>query len=544
MAHLVPILSELVPNKEQAEKLRSLKTDDEIFRQLLKLGKTAPEIFAALKRYWGMDFIDLEQTPIDRAVLGLVNIQSLRILQAVPLGVSGNTFMFAISPTSTEKDAITALCEKERKKAVFFYAFPSDIERKFRELEKTQVSVPKDTSQRVATSAENDTVAWVNAVIRKGIALQASDIHVEPREDSVQIRYRVDGILSVKDMYPIDANGLSSIITRLKIMSQMDIAEKRKPQDGRIPDFVDGKEIYDIRVSTTNTQYGEKVVMRIFNKDSRILSFSQLGFSESDERRVRTMLSNRQGIVYLAGATGSGKTTTLYSMIDALDGEKLNIYTIEDPIERTLGNINQIQIEEQAGITYASTLRSLLRQDPDVISVGEIRDFETADLAIRASLTGHLVLTTIHANNAIETISRLFNMGVEPYLLSTSVLGFMSQKLARILCPHCKQEAEPTASEKAWLDSVKAKYGKDSEGQRFFRSTGCERCNGLGYKGRTALAEVLVMTDSIRNLVAKREFTNVIYAKALEEGFIPIELDGYLKACQGVTSIDEVIRVL
>lgn len=545
MVYLLPLLEGLVNDKKYLRALTALDSDEKIYKELLKLGKTADEIGKAFDRYYGTKFIDLDATDIDSEILREFNLASLKAQGILPFKLINSAYHFAISDLFRQglKEGIAALCKNQGKSAVFYFAFDWQIKKKLNELETGTTRTPAPTGDTVRTGGDSN-VEWVDRLISKGILLRASDIHFEPREGFLQIRYRVDGILAVTDTYPIDDATLSNITTRIKIISNMDIAEKRKPQDGRINNFVHEGNKYDIRVSSTSTAYGEKIVMRIFNKDSTILTFKELGFSEDDEKKVRSMLQSRQGIIYLAGATGSGKTTTLYTMIDALDGSKLNIYTIEDPIERTLKNVNQIQIEPQAGITYASTLRALLRQDPDVIAVGEVRDLETADLAVRSSLTGHLVLTTIHANNALETINRLYNMGLEPYLVSASALGFMSQRLARVLCPHCKTEAKLTPAERAWLETMREKYGTRIQETTFYKAAGCERCNHLGFKGRTALTEILVMSDNIRYLIAKREYTNTIYRTAIEEGFVPIELAGYYKAATGITSIDEVIRIL
>lgn len=542
MKYLEPVLKILLKDPVQVKKLLVLESDEEILKHLLRIGKTKEEVVSILEKYYGINYVDLESVSIDPAILKDFKVNSLKLQGILPYKFENSTYYFAISDLGAQelRDNIKYICEKNGFSARFSFAFSSEIKKKFEELENRSLS----DNIKVQESSEKSVIEWVNRVIEKGISLDASDIHFEPRENYFQVRYRVDGILSVKDEFNLDENFVSGIITRIKIVSGMDIAEKRKPQDGRIDNFEFNNKKYDIRVSSAATVYGEKLVMRIFNKSDRIMSFSELGISPEGEKKIRDMIFSRQGIVYLAGATGSGKTTTLYTMIETINDDKLNIYTIEDPIERTLKNVNQIQIDSQAGITYASTLRALLRQDPDVIVVGEIRDVETAELAIRASLTGHLVLTTIHANNAIETISRLYNMGIEPYLISTSALGFISQKLVRKLCPHCKEKAEPTTAEKIWLEAIREKYGlKDTAGE-FYRAKGCPYCNNIGYKGRTALIEIVTMSDDLRNLIAKKDYISNIYKKALEEGFVPIEVNGYQKALEGITSIEEIMRIL
>jgi type II secretory ATPase GspE/PulE/Tfp pilus assembly ATPase PilB-like protein len=300
---------------------------------------------------------------------------------------------------------------------------------------------------------------------------------------------------------------------------------------------------YDLRVSILLTSHGEKAVIRVFNKESRITDFAGLGFSPDDETAIKKMLSSAYGIVYLGGPTGSGKTTTLYAMIEHKNSDKINIYTIEDPVEKTIPGVNQIQVEPKTGVGYPEILRALLRQDPDILVVGEIRDQETADLSVRSSLTGHLVLSTVHANNALDIINRLYNMSVEPYLLSATALGFISQRLVRVLCPRCKQEVKPSPPEIIWLEQLSSVYGVDTN-KTFYGPMGCPACNNIGYKGRLAVAEVLSVTSrEQKECLAARDIISLCDT-SLKNGFAPLDLAGFLKASSGSTSVREVMRVL
>lgn len=545
MKYLEPVLRKMLNNFEQVKKIVELGNDEDILRELVVMGRTKDEVVSNLESYYGIKYVNLKEIKIEPEVLKNFNMKVLESQGVLPYKFENSTYFFAISdlPAQNIRNTIQYNCERQGFAAYFSFAFPSEVKQKFEEIRKQLIA--ETSSVRVQDVNENNAIAWVNKAIEKGILLEASDIHFEPRENYFQVRYRVDGILAIKDEFYIDENFVSSIITRIKIISGMDIAEKRKPQDGKIDNFEFNGKKYDIRVSSVNTIYGEKIVMRIFNKSDRILSFSELGMEPDDEKKIIDMIKSKQGIVYLGGATGSGKTTTLYTMIDFINNDQLNIYTIEDPVEKTIKNVNHIQVDLQAGVTFASTLRSLLRQDPDVIIVGEIRDIDTAELAIKASLTGHLVLTTIHANSAIEIISRLWNMGIDPYLMSTSALGFISQKLIRKLCPYCKEKTKPTAAERVWLDSIAEKYSCITDkDQEFYRPKGCQYCNNIGYKGRTALFEIVTISEDLRYLIAKRDYMNNIYDRARKEGYTPIELKGYYKALEGVVSIQEVLRIL
>ncbi|MEM4385436.1 MAG: GspE/PulE family protein [Candidatus Anstonellales archaeon] len=373
---------------------------------------------------------------------------------------------------------------------------------------------------------------FVDNVIKIGIANRASDIHIEPQKRTIRVRYRVDGELTSLIEIEKDLDMYSNFISRIKILSNLDIAESRKPQDGSIVDFSYMGKTFDIRVSTVATVLGEKVVMRLLNKNEGLLDFKQLGFEEDEEKVVKSILSNTSGIVLLTGATGSGKSTTLYTMMDYVNREGINVSTIEDPVEKTIDGINQVQVSEY--VKQSEILKSFLRQDPDVIVVGEIRDSETAELAVKAAMTGHLVIATIHAKNTQEIPSRLENLGVERYLIANTSVGYLSQRLIRRVCNHCKHKYKPSEEELKWLRDVCKIAGLDIPDELYI-GRGCKECNWTGYRGRQALVEVIEVSDEVREkILNKDDFINK-YA---------LWVSACKKIIRGDTTISEVMRVL
>ena len=380
-------------------------------------------------------------------------------------------------------------------------------------------------------------VRVVNLIISQAINDKASDIHIEPEVRNVKVRYRVDGVLH--DVMTPPKHIQAPMISRIKIMSNMDIAERRIPQDGKIHLKHDGRE-FDLRVSTVPTIHGEKVVMRILDKGSVMLGLEKLGFSEANRTKFEAIVDKPYGMILVTGPTGSGKSTTLYSCLNKLNTGLTNILTIEDPAEYQLPGVNQVQVNPKANLTFASALRAFLRQDPDIIMVGEIRDSETANIAVEAALTGHLVLSTLHTNDAAGAVSRLIEMGVEPFLVASSVVGVLAQRLARTICPNCKEAF--TASEEAIKKFGLSMYG-DSD-IKFYRGRGCDNCKTTGYKGRTGIHEILPMTDRVRALVLNRASTAEIKQAAVEEGMSTMQDDGLAKVLGGVTSMEECLRVV
>jgi len=385
---------------------------------------------------------------------------------------------------------------------------------------------------------EASVIKFVNQVIWEAFKDRATDIHLEPQEDELRIRYRIDGILHQTPMPPQLKRFQPAIISRIKVMSGMNISEKRLPQDGRINVRIKGEEI-DIRVSTVPTVYGESVSLRLLSRGKIFMSLDKLGFSPQDEKAIREIIVKPHGILLVTGPTGSGKSTSLYAMLSSINSIQKRIITIEEPVEYELKGINQIAVRPEIGLTFAMGLRHILRQDPNVIMVGEIRDLETAEIAIRASLTGHLVFSTLHTNDAPSAFTRLIDMGIEPFLVASSVEAIMAQRLVRTICPHCKTEQKV---ERNYL--LKIGFPEDEIATtRFMRGAGCEDCRGLGYQGRLAIYELLVLNEAMRPLILNRSSSTTIAAKAMEQGMRTLRTDGWNKVKDGITTIEEVLRV-
>jgi len=380
-------------------------------------------------------------------------------------------------------------------------------------------------------------VKVVNSVIQQAVSEGASDIHLEPREDGLQIRLRVDGFLRDVMLSPKKTQAL--ITSRVKIISGMNIAERRLPQDGRFSLQLEGRPI-NIRVSSLPTVQGEKVVLRVLDKAKMLLPVEKLGFSPHNEAIFRSCLRAAYGMILVTGPTGSGKTTTLYSSLNAIATSEKNAIAVEDPVEFRLDGINQVQVNVKIGLTFAAALRSILRQDPDIIMVGEIRDAETAEIAIRAALTGHLVFSTLHTNDAPRALSRLAEMGIEPFLIASSVVCVVAQRLLRKICPDCKEVYTPTPQE----ISVYNHYSSSHERPVFYRGRGCRGCKETGYRGRTAIHEVLALTSELRSLVVRSSPIEEIRSSALRGGMVTLQEEGVRLVTEGVTSIGEVIRVV
>jgi len=380
-------------------------------------------------------------------------------------------------------------------------------------------------------------IRLVNDILFRALQLRASDIHVHPYETKIQIRYRIDGILY--DVLTLNRNVLPLITSRIKVMAGMDIAERRLPQDGRSSVRLGQREV-DLRVSTVPTNYGERSVLRILDKSTGVFALEELGLWKDDMEKLDSLLHRSHGVIFVTGPTGSGKSTSLYAYLNRINSAEKNVLTIEDPIEYQLKGISQIQVASKKGMTFATSLRHVLRQDPDVIMVGEVRDVETARMAIQSSLTGHLVFSTLHTNDSAGAVSRLLDLGVEPYLVSSSLIAIIAQRLVRRVCPNCKKPAEPQAHELTalGLDSL-----KDARDATFYVGEGCERCFQTGYRGRTGIYEVMLISDDIQELIYKQETAGTIKKKALATGMQTLRMDGARKVLNGVTTVAEVLRV-
>ena len=377
-------------------------------------------------------------------------------------------------------------------------------------------------------------IRLVNLIIQRAVEARASDIHIEPFENQLKVRYRVDGVLHDEEAPPVQLS--PAVISRLKIMARLNIAERRLPQDGRIELRVQGKEL-DIRVSTVPTLYGESVVLRLLNRDSISFDFASLGFTETCRQQLDRLLTIPNGMILVTGPTGSGKTTTLYTALHQLNTPVRKLITVEDPVEYQLAGINQIQVKSSIGLSFASALRSIVRQDPDVIMVGEMRDLETAKICVQSALTGHLVLSTLHTNDAATSVTRLLEMGVEDYLLTSTLHAVLAQRLVRRLCPHCRQSYAP-------LPELIRELGLPAEtSPRLWHADGCEQCDGSGFRGRLVIHELLPVDDDIRRLILDHADSGRIHKAARSAGMQTMYEDGCLKAMQGLTNVEEVLRV-
>ena len=386
-------------------------------------------------------------------------------------------------------------------------------------------------------ASEAPVIRLVNLMIARAVESRASDIHIEPFENRLKVRYRVDGVLHEVESPPSRLS--AAVISRIKIMAKLNIAERRLPQDGRIQLRAQGKEI-DLRVSTVPTLYGESVVMRILDKASVVLDFPVLGFSPLTLERFLEVLRMPHGIILVTGPTGSGKTTTLYTALQTINTPERKILTVEDPVEYQLEGVNQIQVKPQINLTFANALRAIVRQDPDVIMIGEMRDLETASIAVQSALTGHLVLSTLHTNDAAGSVTRLLDMGVEDYLLTSTINGILAQRLVRLLCTHCRQ---PYPALPELVEELRLKRFSEGREITLYKPVGCEQCSGTGYRGRAAIMEFLVMSDPLRRLVLKHADAGELQAVAQREGMDTMYEDGLRKAVAGSTTIEEVLRV-
>ena len=381
-------------------------------------------------------------------------------------------------------------------------------------------------------------IRLVNDILFRALQLRASDIHVHPYESKIQIRYRIDGILY--DTLSLNRNVLPLIISRIKVMAGMDIAERRLPQDGRCSVRLGQREV-DLRISTVPTSYGERSVLRLLDKSTALYGLNELGLCGDDLKKFDSLLTHSHGVIFVTGPTGSGKSTTLYACLNRINSAEKNVMTIEDPIEYQLEGISQMQVASKKGVTFANALRHVLRQDPDVIMIGEVRDIETARMAIQSSLTGHLVFSTLHTNDSAGALTRLLDLGLEPYLVSSSLIAVIAQRLVRKVCPDCREAAEPTDRELRELGIGSS--GLADNGGKFFVGRGCERCFQTGFRGRTGVYEVMVINEEIQNLVYKRETAGTIKKIALDAGMRTLRMDGASKVLAGVTTVSEVLRV-
>lgn len=402
-------------------------------------------------------------------------------------------------------------------------------------------SMADDSAESVEDLLDEDSdapfIRLVNMLLTQAVRAGASDIHIEPYRDVSRVRFRLDGVLY--ERHALEKAYHAALVSRIKVMAKLNIAEKRLPQDGRIAVALGGRQV-GLRVSTLPTAFGERVVLRLLEKSERVLSLAELGLGDDDLRRVQSLVKLSHGMMLITGPTGSGKTTTLYAMLQALASPERNILTIEDPVEYELEGVGQMQVNAKIGLTFADGLRTLVRQDPDVILIGEIRDAETASIAVQSALTGHLVLSTLHTNDAPSAVARLFDMGVEPFLLSSVLRAVAAQRLVRVLCPHCREAYLPDEQELQALGRMGALYRK---GQPLYRAKGCEECMHTGYRGRMAVYEIMPMSEGLKKLVVEKADANVLREQAQAEGMYFLRDDGIRKVLEGMTTLAEVVRV-
>ena len=518
---------------------------------------SARDVQEALAGQAGMAFADLEKMELDEKTIAAVPAETAQAYQIVPIKFEPTSRRLEVAMKSADNfRAVDDLQLLMGFKVSAFVADPAQVDRLLKKHYSRTESVTEvvqdlasdkklqslagrgeslDLDAVLEAAEDNKVIKLLNLVLLQAIRDRASDIHFEPFEEEFKMRYRIDGVLY--EMVPPPKHLGSAITSRIKVMANLDIAERRLPQDGRVELVVGGKPV-DLRVAVLPTMHGESVVMRVLDRSNVEMSLDRLGLREDDLAKVKNLIGKPNGIVIVTGPTGSGKTTTLYAALAALNDTETKILTAEDPVEYDVDGLCQVQINTDAELTFAKALRSFLRQDPDVILVGEIRDLETAQISIQASLTGHLVFSTLHTNDAPSSIIRLLDLGVEAFLLTATLEAIVAQRLVRTICPKCKEEFQPKEEQLMELGLTP----DDVRGRRFWRGKGCDHCNGSGYKGRMAIFEIMVIDDEIRELMMKHASTGLIRNEARKRGMRSLRESGLLGIYEGQTTIDEVVR--
>lgn len=535
----------------KARRMQKTAMNDSLPELLIKLGLCSEhDIAEVFTQSSGLERVEMSHYPVESPFVEQIPFRFLKHNHIVGLAQNDDTLTVAVmDPDSVE--LIQSLELATGKKISLRIGVRSDIEKAL----ETQYGEGKTAMDQLTDdidgeeidtedlehlkdlASEAPVIKMVNLFLQKAVELKASDIHIEPFEQKLIVRLRVDGVLQDIEAPPVAST--AAVLSRIKIMAKLNIAERRLPQDGRIKLQMLGKEL-DLRVSTIPTMYGESVVIRLLDKETTVLDFSALGFTGEHAQQFLHVLAQPHGIILITGPTGSGKSTTLYTALKQLNTSERKIITVEDPVEYQLEGVNQIQAKPQIGLTFASALRSIVRQDPDIIMIGEMRDLETAKIAVQSALTGHLVLSTLHTNDAAGGVTRLLDMGLEEYLLSSTVNGILAQRLVRKLCESCKQTYPAPLG---LADEMRHKNLVQQEPVMLHKAVGCEACGGIGYKGRQAIIEFLPMSDAIRKLVMTHAEASVIEQQAIKEGMLTMYEDGLLKVLQGVTTMDEVLRV-
>ena len=556
------LLKKKIITPEQLEQIKlefatTGASEEEIIEKLNLASRK--EVIKAKGEYYGIPFVDLAEKGSDPVVVELIPKAVALKFKMIPFALSGDGKELSVAfANPLDSEAIEFARAKSGKEIKPFIAVPEDIEKAIEEryeqnltTEVTEALKENEFKSEVKTLditkdgqvlRKEPIAKIVTTILEFAIRYRASDVHIEPEEDKTRVRYRIDGILHEKLILPKSVH--EALVSRIKVLTDMKIDEKRVPQDGRFNFKTDGQEV-DLRVSTLPTVHGEKVVMRLLKKSGGVPTLQELGLRGRALKNLEDAILRPHGIILICGPTGSGKTTTLYSILSKINTTKVNIVTIEDPVEYKIPVVNQVQINPAAGLTFASGLRAFLRQDPNIIMVGEIRDRETTDLAIQASLTGHLVFSTIHTKSAAQVIPRLLDMGAEPYLLASTITAVVAQRICRRICNACRETYEPPEEVK---ESIKKELGslyplKGNEKLVLSRGKGCQECNNTGYLGRIGIFEVMPVTEKVARLISERCTSLDLQKLAEEEGMVTMKQDGFLKVLEGITTIEEILRV-
>ena len=549
------LLDQGVVNAETLEEAlgRAKATSTRIGNILIDMGAVLPDDVArAVAVQEGVPFLSAEELPSTPPTLKNLSPKYLRQYVACPVAVEGSVVTVAAAdPTNplllddlrqtlglTVKlcvAAAPAILEAIERAYGANTALQKIVEGMGSAGAEGEGAQEEDVNHLRDMAFEAPVVRLVNLLIEEALVADASDIHIEPFEDTLRVRYRIDGLLYDQEAPPRRLQ--AALTSRIKIMAEMNIAERRLPQDGRIRVTASGGRRVDIRVSTVPTIHGESIVMRLLDRSSVFLPFDRLGFSSGTARAFNTLIRRPHGILLVTGPTGSGKTTTLYAALDKINRPDLKIITVEDPVEYQLKGVNQIPVKPKIGLSFAAGLRHIVRQDPDVIMVGEIRDLETAEIAIQAALTGHLVFSTLHTNDAPSAVTRLQDMGCEPYLLSSVLNGVLAQRLVRRICQACRAPHHPDPAELLAIGVA------DVTGAELFRGKGCDDCRGTGYRGRSGIYELFGITEEVRSLIVRKASAGEIRRHAVENGMVTLREDGWARVCAGLTTVEEILRV-
>lgn len=542
------------PDQMQELMSRQTLTGTPMYRLLIEESLLAEDqVLKLVSELTGLRFAHLADVEVDPEASQSIHARVAHRYQIIPVKADGETIVIATSsvPDLATVDGLKMLLEREidwvlctqadlSKTLTHFYGLGAETLDAL--IAAAEDDEDADDNEGLDVSEDSDAtgiVRFINQSIAEAIRMEATDIHIEPFEDTLRLRYRIDGIMQVISL-PEGVGVLRrSVASAVKIMANMDIAERRKPHDGRIKARL-GKRDFDLRVSVLPSAFGETVNMRILSRNSSYVDIGNLGLSDDQLPKITEMCELPHGVVLLTGPTGSGKTTTLYALLGRVSSSELKVITVEDPIEYQMDGISQIQTHARIGLTFASILRSILRHDPDVILIGEIRDAETADIAVRASLTGHLVFSTLHTNDAPSAVTRLSDMGVEPYLISSCLEGVIAQRLVRRVCESCTELVAPPDF---IVEEIRTQFPEHQGGFEFKMGVGCPDCSFTGYHGRNALIEVMVVDDAIRQMIVQRRHSNEIKELAMSRGMHTLRMDGWRKVRQGLTSVDEVMRV-